>query len=139
MLQKIRELLSSVIEHQKYKRFLGEDSRPSYFPHKSLTCWRNGKEGKIGASEAPQKRLTVFVSGWVNKSLSELRASRLKLFWGTPPSSRTQNRVCLAFLQFSNPTTPLFCHLYAGKKSFAPPSPPRQTPVAFVTSLYVQF
>jgi hypothetical protein len=46
-----------VIEHQKYKRFLGEDSRPSYFPHKSLTCWRNGKEGKIGASEAPQKRL----------------------------------------------------------------------------------
>jgi hypothetical protein len=29
----------------------------SYFPHKSLTCWRNGKEGKIGASEAPQKRL----------------------------------------------------------------------------------
>jgi hypothetical protein len=46
-----------LIEHQKYKRFLGEDSRPSYFPHKSLTCWRNGKEGKIGASEAPQKRL----------------------------------------------------------------------------------
>jgi hypothetical protein len=40
-----------------FKRFLGEDSRPSYFPHKSLTCWRNGKEGKIGASEAPQKRL----------------------------------------------------------------------------------
>jgi hypothetical protein len=31
--------------------------RPSYFLHKSLTCWDNGKEGKIGASEAPQKRL----------------------------------------------------------------------------------
>jgi hypothetical protein len=46
-----------VIGHQKYKRFLGEDSRPSYFPQKSLTCWGNGKEGKIGASEAPQKRL----------------------------------------------------------------------------------
>jgi hypothetical protein len=44
----------SLIEHQKYKYFLGEDSRPSYFPHKSLTCWGNGKEGKIGASEAPQ-------------------------------------------------------------------------------------
>jgi hypothetical protein len=53
-----------------------------------------------------------------------LRASRFKLFWRTPktpPSSRTQNRVCLAFLQYSQPTTPLFCHLYAGKKSFDPP------------------
>ena len=48
---------NAVIEHQKYKRFLGEDPRPSYFPHKSLTCWSNGKEGKIGASKAPQKRL----------------------------------------------------------------------------------
>jgi hypothetical protein len=56
MLQKIPEMLS-LIEQQKYKRFLGEDSRPSYFPHKSLTCWGNGKEGKIGASKAPQKRL----------------------------------------------------------------------------------
>jgi hypothetical protein len=55
MLQKIPEMLS-LIEHQKYKRFLGEDSRSSYFPHKSLTCWGNGK-GKIGTSEAPQKRL----------------------------------------------------------------------------------
>jgi hypothetical protein len=43
----------SLIEHQKYKRFLGEDSRPTYFPHKSRTCWGNGKEGKIGASETP--------------------------------------------------------------------------------------
>jgi hypothetical protein len=56
MLQKIPEMLS-LTEHQKYKRFLGEDSRPSYFPHKTLTCWGNRKEGKIGASEAPQKRL----------------------------------------------------------------------------------
>ena len=47
----------NVVEHQKYKRFLGEDSRPSYFPYKSLTCSGNGKEGKIGASKAPQKRL----------------------------------------------------------------------------------
>jgi hypothetical protein len=39
----------SLIEHQKYKRFLGEDSMQ--------TCWDNGKEGKIGESEAPQKRL----------------------------------------------------------------------------------
>ena len=46
MLQKIPEMLS-LIEHQKYKRFLGEDSRCSYFPHKSLTCCRNGNEGKI--------------------------------------------------------------------------------------------
>jgi hypothetical protein len=39
--------------------FRGEDSRPSYFPYKSLTCSGNGKEGKIaiGASESPQKRL----------------------------------------------------------------------------------
>jgi hypothetical protein len=56
MLQKIPELLS-LIEHQKYKLFLGEDYRPSYFPHKSLRCWGDGKEGKIGASEAPEKRL----------------------------------------------------------------------------------
>jgi hypothetical protein len=34
----------SLIEHKKYKRFLGEDSRPSYFPHKSPTCWGNGKD-----------------------------------------------------------------------------------------------
>jgi hypothetical protein len=54
--QKIPEMLS-LIEQPKHKRFLGEDSRPSYFPNKSLTCWGNGKEGKIGASEAPQKRL----------------------------------------------------------------------------------
>ena len=105
MLQKIPELLS-LIEHQKYNFFLGEDYRPSYFLHKSLTCWRDGKEDKIGASEATQKRLewenlifiaasnanlrvlyieyprfpvtcfeTVFVSGWVNKSLPELRTS----------------------------------------------------------------
>jgi hypothetical protein len=34
------------------------DSKPSYFPHNTLTCWSNGKaEGKIGASEAPQRRL----------------------------------------------------------------------------------
>jgi hypothetical protein len=32
MLQKIPEMLS-LIEHQKYKRFLGENSRPFYFPH----------------------------------------------------------------------------------------------------------
>jgi hypothetical protein len=50
---------NAVIEHQKYKRFLGEDLRPSYFPHKSLTCWGNGKEGKIGASEAPKKEIGV--------------------------------------------------------------------------------
>jgi hypothetical protein len=46
----------SLIEHQKYKRFLGEDSRRSYFPHKTLVCWGNGKEGEIGASEAIPKR-----------------------------------------------------------------------------------
>ena len=56
MLQIIPEMLS-LTEHQKYKRFLGEDSRPSYFSHKSLTCWGNGKEGKIAARDAPQKRL----------------------------------------------------------------------------------
>jgi hypothetical protein len=35
---------NAVIEHKKYKRFLGENTRPSYsVPHKSLTCWGNGK------------------------------------------------------------------------------------------------
>jgi hypothetical protein len=57
MFQKIPKMLPLIIEHQKHKRFLGEDSGPSYFPYKSLTCWGNGKESKIGASEAPQKRL----------------------------------------------------------------------------------
>jgi hypothetical protein len=36
--------------------FWGRTPDPPIF-HKSLTCWGNGKEGKIGASEAPQKRL----------------------------------------------------------------------------------
>jgi hypothetical protein len=39
---------NAVIEHQKHKRFLGEDSRPSYFPHKSLTCWVMEKNVKLG-------------------------------------------------------------------------------------------
>ena len=47
----------SLIEHKKlYKSFLGEDSRPSYFPQITYMLG-NGKEGKIGASKAPQKRL----------------------------------------------------------------------------------
>jgi hypothetical protein len=78
MLQKIPEMLS-LIEHQKYKRFLGEDSRPSYVPHKSLTCWGNGKEAKIGASEAPQKRLEwenlIFIAA-SNANLRLLSPSR---------------------------------------------------------------
>jgi hypothetical protein len=40
---------NAVIEHHKYKSFLGED--------KLLTCCGNGTEGKIGVSKAPQKRL----------------------------------------------------------------------------------
>jgi hypothetical protein len=54
--RKFQKCWLSLIEHQKYKRFLGKDSKPFYFPYKSLTCWGNGKElqGKIGASEAPQ-------------------------------------------------------------------------------------
>jgi hypothetical protein len=75
MLQKIPELLS-LIEHKKYKRFLGEDSRPSYFPHKSLTCWSNGKEGKIGASEAPQKRLE-----WENLIIVAASNANLRLLY----------------------------------------------------------
>jgi hypothetical protein len=65
MLQKIPELLS-LIEHQKYKRF----------PHKSLTCWRNGKEGKIGASEAPQKRLE-----WENRIFVAASNANLRLLY----------------------------------------------------------
>jgi hypothetical protein len=53
MLQKIPEMLS--IEHQKYKRFLGEDSRPSYFPYKTLMCWGNGKEGKLWRAKLPKR------------------------------------------------------------------------------------
>jgi hypothetical protein len=30
---------------------------PSYFPHKSVICWDNGTEDKIGTSEAPQNIL----------------------------------------------------------------------------------
>ena len=40
---------NAVIEHHKYKSFLGEDTL--------LMCRGNGTEGKIGASKAPQKRL----------------------------------------------------------------------------------
>jgi hypothetical protein len=43
----------------KYKRFLGEDPRPSYFPHKSLTCCGNGKEGKIGGERSSPKEIRV--------------------------------------------------------------------------------
>jgi hypothetical protein len=75
MLQKIPELLS-LIEHQKYKRFLREDSRPSYFPHKSLTCWSNGKESKIGASEALQKRLE-----WENQIFIAASYANLRLLY----------------------------------------------------------
>jgi hypothetical protein len=51
------EMLSLSIK--KYESFLGEDpqTRPSYFAHKSLTCWGNGTQGKIGVSETPHKRL----------------------------------------------------------------------------------
>jgi hypothetical protein len=75
MLQKIPEMLS-LIEHQKYKRFLGEDSRPSYFPRRSLTCWGNGKEGKIGERETPRKRL-----GWENLIFFAASNANLRLLY----------------------------------------------------------
>jgi hypothetical protein len=75
MLQKIPEMLS-LTEHQKYKRFLWEDSRPSYFSHKSLTCSGNGKEGKIAASDAPQKRLE-----WENLIYFAASNSNLRLLY----------------------------------------------------------
>jgi hypothetical protein len=55
------EMLSLSIKNIKV--FWTEDpqTRPSFFPHKSLTCWGNGTEGKIEVSEAPHKRL-----GWGN-------------------------------------------------------------------------
>jgi hypothetical protein len=37
--------------------FWERTTRPSYFPHKSHMCWGNGTGGKIGTSEAIQKRL----------------------------------------------------------------------------------
>jgi hypothetical protein len=116
---------NAVIERQK-------STRPSYFPHKSHTCWGNGTGYKIGVSEAIQKRLEwenliysllprfiiywVFMlpsyifwnsfCGWLGETslCQNLRASKFKI-WGTPPtcSFPTQNRVCLA------PTQP---HLY---------------------------
>ena len=75
MLQKIPEMLS-LTEHQKYKRFLGEDSRSSYFSHKSLTCRSDGKEGKIAASDAPQKRLE-----WENLIYFAASNSNLRLLY----------------------------------------------------------
>jgi hypothetical protein len=75
MLQEIPEMLS-LTEHQKYKRFLGEDPDPSYFPHNSLTCWGNGKEGKIAASDAPQKRLE-----WENLIYFAASNSNLRLLY----------------------------------------------------------
>jgi hypothetical protein len=52
------EMLSSSIKNINvfWERTLMQ-TRPSYFPHKSLTCWDTGTQGKIGASEVPQNRL----------------------------------------------------------------------------------
>ena len=58
------------------ERFLGEDSRPSYFPHKTLMFWGNGKEGEIGASEAPQKRLE-----WENLIFFAVSNANLRLLY----------------------------------------------------------
>jgi hypothetical protein len=81
MLQKIPEMLS-LIEHQKSKRFLGEDYRFSYFPHKSLTvrAGGNGKEDKIGTSEAPQKRLE-----WENLIFFAASNANFKLLYSEYP------------------------------------------------------
>jgi hypothetical protein len=51
---------NAAIEHQKSKCFLGEDHQTLIFSSQSHTCWGNGTGftgGKIGASEAIQKRL----------------------------------------------------------------------------------
>jgi hypothetical protein len=69
---------------------------------------------------------TVFVSHGLCKTnlCQNLRASRFKLFWGTrapPPLAPAP--------KFSHPTTPLFCHLYACKKSFHHTPPPVKHPL----------
>jgi hypothetical protein len=55
MLQKIPEILS-LIEHQKYKRFLGEDSRPSYiFLTNHLRAGVMEKKVKLGRAKLPKR------------------------------------------------------------------------------------
>ena len=54
MLQKIPEMLS-LTEHQKYKRFLGEDSRPSHFPTNHLRAGVMEKKVKLRRAMLPKR------------------------------------------------------------------------------------
>ena len=119
MLQNMPEMLS--LSMKNINVFWERITRPSYFLHKSLTCWGNGTEGKIWVSEAPQKRFewenVIFFAAWFmmipsymflnsfcgwlhgrNKSLPERKS--LSNFFGNmhPLAPPTQNRVCPVFL-----------------------------------------
>jgi hypothetical protein len=54
MLQKIPEMLS-LIEHQKYKRFLGEDSRAPIFLTNHLRAGVMEKKVKLGRATLPKR------------------------------------------------------------------------------------
>jgi hypothetical protein len=95
MLQRVNAR-NAVIDDQKYKRFLGENpqTRPSYFPHKSLTCCGNGTEGKIGASEEIRVE---------EPNILCCLKYKFKYLYIFPPK----------ILSALSPTKPLFFHLYA--------------------------
>jgi hypothetical protein len=111
---------NALIEHKKSKCFLGEDHQTLKFSSQiTYTCWGNGTGGKIGASEAIQKRLewenliffagyyilsvhdshavtcfeTVFVGGLVKQIFAITYEPLDSKFGGTPPtcSSPTKN------------------------------------------------
>ena len=46
---------NAVIEHQKYKTFLGEDPRPSYFLTNHLRAGVMEKEVKLGRAKLPKR------------------------------------------------------------------------------------
>jgi hypothetical protein len=54
MLQKIPEMLS-LIEHKKYKRFLGEDSDPPIFLTNHLRAGVMEKKVKLGRAKLPKR------------------------------------------------------------------------------------
>jgi hypothetical protein len=109
---------NAVIEHQKTWTFSRGGLQTLLFSSLITYVLSNGKERKIGASEALQKRLEwenlIFFAAWnanlrllyvywismipsymfwncfcewlgKTKLCQNLRSSRFKLFWGTPP------------------------------------------------------
>jgi hypothetical protein len=79
---------NAVIEHKKSKCFPEEDHQTLIFSSQiTYTCWGNGAGGKIGASEAIQKRLEwenlIFFAGYYILSIhdSQLHVSNSFCGW----------------------------------------------------------